>query len=121
VLSRKLAQKSHYPAVDVLQSISRLAITVAPEEVTKATNYTRKMMAIYGEAEDLINVGAYVKGSNPEIDEAIDKMPVINKFLQQEIKEKSGLEETFGKLGEIAGISMPQGEKVKDEEVPVST
>jgi len=119
VLSRKLAQKSHYPAVDVLQSISRLAITVAPVEVTKATNYTRKMMAVYGEAEDLINVGAYVKGSNPEIDEAIDKIPVINRFLQQEIKEKTGLKETFEKLGEIAGISMAQGEK--GEEVPIQT
>ncbi|MBN1524453.1 MAG: FliI/YscN family ATPase [Spirochaetales bacterium] len=119
VLARRLAEKAHYPAVDVLQSISRLAITVAPPAVTKSASFVKKMLAVYKDAEDLINVGAYVKGSNPEIDEAIDKMPVINNFLQQEITEKSDLNNTFSALGNVAGIEIST--EGAHEEVPVSS
>jgi flagellum-specific ATP synthase len=103
-LSRKLAQKAQYPAVDVLGSISRLAIKVAPPEVNRAATILRRMLAVYNEAEDLINVGAYVRGTNPEIDKAITLMPVIRDFLIQPIEEKAPLQETRKKLLELAGL-----------------
>ncbi|GAB4366869.1 MAG: flagellar protein export ATPase FliI [Spirochaetales bacterium] len=101
-LSRKLAQKSQYPAVDVLGSVSRLAIKIVPADVARATSLLRRMLAVYYEAEDLINVGAYVRGTNPEIDNAITLMPVIRDFLMQPIQEKAPLEETRRRLLEIA-------------------
>jgi len=106
VLARKLAQKNHYPAVDVLQSISRLSVYVTTPAVQKAVGYIKHMLAVFYEAEDLINVGAYAAGSNPEIDEAIEKMPEINKFLRQDIFEKSTLKETFTEIGKIAGVEL---------------
>ncbi|MCK5008666.1 MAG: FliI/YscN family ATPase, partial [Spirochaetales bacterium] len=110
VLTRNLAQKNHYPAVDVLQSVSRLAEKVTGPNIKKAAGALRRMLATYREAEDLINVGAYVEGSNAEIDEAIAKMPEINEFLVQAIDEKHPIEETYRRLGEIAGISIPEEE-----------
>lgn len=101
-LSRKLAQKSQYPAVDVLGSVSRLALKVVPPEVARASSLLRRLLAVYAEAEDLINVGAYVRGTNPEIDNAIALMPVIRDFLIQQIDEKAPLEETRRRLLEIA-------------------
>jgi len=101
-LSRKLAQKSQYPAVDVLGSVSRLAIKVVPPEVARASSLLRRLLAVYSEAEDLINVGAYVRGTNPEIDNAITLMPVMREFLMQRIDEKAPLEETRRRLLEIA-------------------
>jgi flagellum-specific ATP synthase len=101
-LSRKLAQKSQYPAVDVLGSVSRLALKVVPPEVARASALLRRLLAVYSEAEDLINVGAYVRGTNPEIDNAITLMPVIREFLMQRIDEKAPLEETRRRLLEIA-------------------
>ena len=110
VLTRNLAQKNHYPAVDVLQSVSRLAEKVTGPNIKKAAGALRRMLATYREAEDLINVGAYVEGSNAEIDEAIAKMPEINDFLVQAIDEKHPIEETYRRLGEIVGISIPEEE-----------
>lgn len=94
VLSRRLAERNHYPAVDILASISRLAKKVTRPEVQNAAGSVRRMMATYTEAEDLINVGAYVRGTNHEIDETIEKMPLINSFLRQRIEEKSELQDT---------------------------
>ena len=120
VLTRKLAVKTHYPAVDVLQSISRLALTVTGNEVKQAAGYVKKMLAVYADAEDLINVGAYVKGSNAEIDEAIERVAEINGFLRQGIAEKSTLAETWEALGKIAGVPIPLPvEEKADETVPV--
>jgi flagellum-specific ATP synthase len=126
VLSRKLAARVHYPAVDCLQSISRLAATVTGPELRQAVDYVKRMMAVYAEAEDLINVGAYVKGSNTEIDEAIDKIGEINEFLKQGIAEKSTMAQTWSTLGKIAGIDVPvpeekNEEKHTDETVSLST
>ncbi len=101
-LSRKLAQVSQYPAVDVLASVSRLALKVVPPEVARASSLLRRLLAVYAEAEDLINVGAYIRGTNPEIDNAITLMPVIRNFLMQRIDEKATLEETRTRLLEIA-------------------
>jgi flagellum-specific ATP synthase len=110
VLTRKLAARNHYPAVDVLQSISRLAITVTGPRTREACGRIRRLMASYAGAEDLISVGAYVKGSNAEIDEAIDKFPDIERFLIQRIEEKAPLEDTLRLAGEIAGVEIPAEE-----------
>jgi flagellum-specific ATP synthase len=107
VLARKLAARVHYPAVDVLQSISRLAGAVTGPELKQAVDYVKRMLAVYAEAEDLINVGAYVKGSNAEIDEAMEKIAEINAFLKQDITEKSSLAQTWAALGRIAGVEVP--------------
>jgi len=92
VLSRELATKNHYPAIDVLKSVSRLMPEIAEEIHIKAASLARDLMASYKEAEDLINLGAYVKGSNSKIDMAIEYIDSINGFLTQEIKEGSEIE-----------------------------
>ncbi len=110
VLARRLANRNHYPAVDVLESLSRLSSSLNGPVTQRIMGIIRRLIAVYTEAEDLINVGAYVKGSNKEIDEAIDKMEEINAFLRQEIEEKSGMEETIRKAGEIVGVDIPEEE-----------
>lgn len=95
VLSRQLAHRNHYPAVDVLGSISRVMSDIATPEHKKTAGEIRKNLAVYREAEDLINVGAYVKGSNPEIDRAISVISGINSFLTQGTEEKFSFEETL--------------------------
>jgi flagellum-specific ATP synthase len=109
-LSRNLAQRYHYPAIDVLGSISRLAATVAGSETKKAVGIIRRLMADYADAEDLINVGAYKLGTNPKIDEAIAKRESLEKFLIQAVEEKSTISETLEALGKIAGVKIPEGE-----------
>ncbi|MEJ5189155.1 MAG: FliI/YscN family ATPase [Breznakiellaceae bacterium] len=111
VLSRRLAQQNHYPAVDVLASVSRLAPVLAGPVTKKAAGYIRRLLATYAEAEDLINVGAYKMGSNPGIDEAIAKKASIDEFLIQGIEEKSTLPETLSFLGKVAGMEIPDTEK----------
>jgi flagellum-specific ATP synthase len=110
VLTRKLAARNHYPAVYVLQSISRLAITVTGVRTREAVGRIRRLMATYAGAEDLISVGAYVKGSNPEIDESIEKFADIERFLVQRIEERAPLEDTLRAAGQIAGIDIPDEE-----------
>ncbi|MEW5813893.1 MAG: FliI/YscN family ATPase [Spirochaetota bacterium] len=110
VLSRKLSQQYHYPAIDILQSLSRLSIKVAGAKTLEAAAYVRRLMAVYTEAEDLINVGAYVKGTNPEIDEAIDNIKAIKAFLVQRIEEKADLRDTLKKAEELTGIEIPEEE-----------
>ncbi|MEG1256017.1 flagellar protein export ATPase FliI [Clostridium sp.] len=94
VLSRDLATKNHYPAIDVLKSISRLMPEIGEDEHKKAASIARDLMASYKEAEDLINLGAYVKGSNEKIDMSINYIADINKFLTQGIEESSEFNET---------------------------
>jgi flagellum-specific ATP synthase len=110
VLSRRLAQNSQYPPIDVLQSISRLAPKISGPSLNKAANLIRRNMAVYAEAEDLINVGAYHAGSNPAIDEAVAKNPAIRNFLIQEIDEHSSEEETFAAMELISGVPIPPEE-----------
>jgi flagellum-specific ATP synthase len=110
VLSRNLAQAYHYPAVDVLQSISRKASAVSGPESIRAAGIIRRHMAAYAQAEDLINVGAYHQGSNPGIDAAIAKHSAIEEFLTQGAEEKCPLADTIQRLGEIAGIPIPEEE-----------
>ncbi len=107
VLSRRLAEQNHFPAVDVLKSISRLATKVSSPQAREAAGVLKKMLAIYGEAEDIINAGAYAKGSNADIDLAISKMPEMKRFLQQAIEEKADPVESIRWAAKIAGISLP--------------
>ncbi len=108
VLSRQLAQRYHYPAIDVLNSVSRLATKVTSQEMQEAAGTVRRLLATYRESEDLINVGAYAKGSNREIDEAIDKVPDINRYLRQHVDEQAPIEQTQNGLASIAdGLGFP--------------
>lgn len=88
VLSRKIANKNHYPAIDVLASVSRVMGDITTKEHRANSNEIKKSMAVYQESEDLINIGAYTAGSNPDIDEAIKKHPAIDSFLKQSTDEK---------------------------------
>jgi flagellum-specific ATP synthase len=95
VLSRDLANKGHYPSVDVLKSVSRLKTTIAKGESLKQINKIIELMSIYNDSEDLINIGAYSKGSNPNVDIAIQFMPIINQLLRQGLDEATELSETL--------------------------
>jgi flagellum-specific ATP synthase len=87
VLSRDLATRGHFPAVDVLESISRVMIDVTSEGHQEVARDLRSVLATYREAEDLINIGAYVQGSNPAIDRAVRLVPKINQYLKQGLYE----------------------------------
>ena len=100
-LSRSLASKNHFPAVDVLESVSRVMKDVVSEEHIENANQLKKLLADYKEAEDLISIGAYERGSNPKVDRAIDKIDRINDFLTQKIEEKVSFEETKRRLAQI--------------------
>lgn len=101
VLSRRLGQRNHYPAIDVLQSISRCMSTIAEPEHKALAGKLRNVLAVYQEAEDLINIGAYKRGSNKEIDYAIEKIDAVNGFLCQETEEKFEFEEITTLLGQL--------------------
>lgn len=105
-LSRELASRNHYPAIDVLSSVSRVMPDIASEEHIQAAGQIKKLLADYREAEDLINIGAYEKGSNPEVDQAIEKIDEIRSFLQQDINEKTDFNTAVNRLKEIAGQSI---------------
>ena len=104
VLSRRLANANQYPAIDVLESISRLMIDVVDDEHRNEVYKIKDLIATYHESEDLINIGAYSKGSNPKIDNAIKHMDSINEFLRQDIYEKFDIKESREKLHELAEI-----------------
>ncbi len=93
VLNRKLAQKNHYPAIDVLQSISRVMSAVATPEHKAIAGKLKNVLATYQEAEDLINIGAYKNGSNKSIDYAIKKIDAVNEFLLQQTHDKFDYDE----------------------------
>ena len=97
-LSRKIAEMNHYPAIDVLGSISRLFPEITTEEHQQAAAKMRKLLAIYRENKDLIDVGMYNPGSNPKLDIAIELMPQINAFLQQRISDSVTMDSTISTL-----------------------
>ena len=101
ILSRKLGHKKHYPAIDILQSISRVMSAVAEREHKKAAGKLKSVLATYSEAEDLINIGAYKAGSNKNIDYAIQKIDEVNEFLCQGTDEKFAFEDIVNRLKEI--------------------
>lgn len=106
VLSRDLAHRNHYPAIDILQSVSRLMPDVTTPEHRKSTGILRDILATYRSAEDLINIGAYVDGSNPNIDHAKAHIDSVNAFLKQGVSEKAPYAETVASLQ-----SLFQGER----------
>jgi len=107
VLSREIAHRNHFPAIDVLGSISRLMDDLANEEHKLIAGKIKELLAVYNDAEDLINIGAYAEGSNKKIDLAIKKIDLINDFLRQGKYEKSSFDKTVSQMMRI----------LKDEEV----
>lgn len=101
ILDRKLAHKNHYPAIDVLQSISRCMSQIARKDHKNVAGKLKNVLATYTEAEDLINIGAYKAGSNPNIDYAIEKIGKVNAFLMQDVDSKFDFEEELKLLEEI--------------------
>lgn len=97
-LSRKVAEMNHYPAIDVLGSISRLFTEITSQEQQEAAAKMRKILALYRENKDLIDVGMYQPGTNPRLDTAIEMMPQINAFLQQKTAESVNMENTISTL-----------------------
>lgn len=103
-LSRKIASRNHYPAVDVLPSLSRLMSEVASPEHREAAGIVRELLSTYRENEDLISIGAYRRGTNPTIDLAIDVQDVLNQFLRQRVEEASSVDEARKLLEQIKSI-----------------
>ena len=101
VLSRDLAQQNHYPAIDVLGSVSRVMTDIASLEHRECASRLKQILATYKKAEDLINIGAYVAGSNPKIDYAIQMIEKVSEYLKQGIQENEGLDESITKLEEM--------------------
>jgi flagellum-specific ATP synthase len=101
VLSRDLAHEGHYPPIDILASISRVMRDIVPKEHLDLAYQTIAILATYKKAEDLINIGAYVKGSNPDIDRAISLISDLKNFLKQPVEEKYSLEDSVNLLKEI--------------------
>jgi flagellum-specific ATP synthase len=105
VLSRDLAHANHYPAVDVLASVSRLTTEIQPPESIAAAAELRRLMAAYRDKEDLIAIGAYQPGGDPTVDTAIALRPELDAFLRQRPDERSDLTEADARLGELAAAA----------------
>jgi flagellum-specific ATP synthase len=103
VLTRELADQSHFPAIDVLKSISRLRSEVVDKDNLAAGRTVLRLMSTYKRVEDMVNIGAYQRGASAEVDRAIDMVGPINGFLQQLVGENVGLDECFGLLKGLAG------------------
>lgn len=112
-LSRRLAARGHFPAVDLLESISRVADIVCDEHHRNARRVILKLMAAYAEAEELINIGAYAKGSNPDCDVALALKPRIDAYLRQEIEEHAEYPHTCRALLELAEAAKGEYQKIR--------
>jgi flagellum-specific ATP synthase len=102
VLSRQLAARNHFPAIDVLASISRVMTKVARKEHKIVASHLRDLLAAYKESEDLITVGAYARGSNPKVDKAISIYDDLINLLRQQIEESFTIDQLFDRMIEIA-------------------
>jgi len=102
ILSRELGASGHYPAIDVLQSVSRLAARLASPEQKLAMQTVRETMSAYQRSEDLINLGAYAGGSNPQLDAAIRVRPQLLDFLRQDAAANAPFEQTLAQLQSLA-------------------
>lgn len=103
VLSRKLAERGHFPAVDIMASISRLMPRVTSDEHKAAARKLREIYSVYNDSEDLVNIGAFSPGSNKRIDGAISLIDKINMFLTQQVRERTEFDETVNRLVSITG------------------
>ncbi|MBX2861836.1 MAG: FliI/YscN family ATPase [Vampirovibrio sp.] len=102
ILSRELAEQNHFPAVDVLASVSRLMISIATPEHIAAAGKIRDMLAVYKKSEDLVNIGAYVPGTNPKLDKALHLKDQIDQLLRQGVSDSPSFEETVQGLLQLA-------------------
>jgi FliI/YscN family ATPase len=102
ILSRQLAAQGHYPAIDILHSVSRLSSAIASREQRDCAQKLRHALAAYRDAEDLIQLGAYVAGSNPALDASIRLRPELLEFLRQDHTESAALEPTLARMREMA-------------------
>ncbi|HAA77465.1 TPA: hypothetical protein DCE37_20320, partial [Candidatus Latescibacteria bacterium] len=98
VLSRRLQSQGHYPAIDVIESVSRVMVDVVSDTHFESSNRIKEILVNYREAEDLINVGAYQEGNNPEIDHAIRYVNGINAFLRQGIEDNTPFQQMFEQM-----------------------
>ena len=114
-LARKLANRGHYPAVDVLGSISRVATDVIEKGHAKSARLVRRVLAIWDEIEDLVSIGAYAPGANPEYDVAVQTRSVVSKFLQQDRHTGCRFEETVAAINALGGLIEKTGKQAGAE------
>jgi len=100
-LTRDLATQNHYPAIDVLGSVSRVMDDIIRPHQRKFARKLKETLATYRKAEDLINIGAYVNGSNPKIDYAIEMIEKINSYLKQDVDETTTFDDSVGQLAQL--------------------
>ncbi|MBL4591897.1 MAG: EscN/YscN/HrcN family type III secretion system ATPase, partial [Phycisphaerales bacterium] len=115
ILSRKLAQKGHFPAIDVLDSVSRVAGDVSDSGHTAARHQIMRLLAAYHDVEDLVQIGAYASGANPDTDTAIDMVGVINELLMQRTDEQAAFDpaqQMLMKLALQSGEMIAQRKKI---------
>lgn len=105
-LSRKLAGRGHYPAIDILESISRLMTEVTSPEHRESASLMRELLSVYRDHEDLISIGAYRRGSNPSVDLAMDTLESMNKFLRQRVEESGDIDTAKGLLAEFRQLCL---------------
>lgn len=117
VLSRRLAHQAHYPAIDVLQSISRLMSDLVSPEHRHASNTLKQLLASYQQSEDLISIGAYQSGTNPTVDAAIQLRPALLQYLQQEVHERNTLAESADLLQKLARLRDALNRRVVEKPV----
>jgi flagellum-specific ATP synthase len=101
VLSRRLASRGHFPAIDVLQSISRSMTDIVDPNVTAMASEIRETLAAYQDAEDLITIGAYKQGQNARVDQAVKRIEAVNAFLRQAVDQPMSLERSWLSMGQI--------------------
>lgn len=101
VLSRKLANSNHFPAIDISASISRLMVELVPPEHKQFSSRIRDILSVYEKNEDLVSIGAYKSGTNPKLDFALGKIEAVNQFLTQEINESFSYEQCLGQMQRI--------------------
>jgi flagellum-specific ATP synthase len=126
VLSRKIAQRNHFPAIDVLQSTSRVMRAVIDSSHLSWSSQIKEWMATYAQVEELINIGAYVRGSNPKIDQAVAVHDRVVEFLRQSVDESCDMSETLARMHSLirageafgSGQQMPQNAKNNSQSAP---
>ncbi len=102
VLDRRLAERGHYPAIGIARSISRVAREVTDVGHQQAARKLREVLAVHAEAEDLIRIGAYARGSSPQVDRAVELMPSVLAFLRQNVGDRATLAETRERMNQLA-------------------
>jgi len=121
-LSRSLAARNHYPAIDVLNSLSRVMNDVTPTEHRQAAGAVRELLAAYRDHEDLISIGAYRRGSNAAVDVAIERLDLIHAFLRQQVDESCTVASAFEALSQIYALCMTRSEgspRANDPAAPI--